>query len=270
VRSDLLANASIEIVPVEGIVDEVSRFLPAGRTVTVTCLPKHGPVQAVDTAIALAHRGYRAVPHLAARSLEGPGQLAQLVGRCREAGIEEYFVIGGDRPHPVGVYAWAGALLGDLVELAGTNVRIGVAGHPERHPVHERDDLLTALRAKQELGAASIVTQMCFDPGAIVAWLDDLDRHAIRLPVWVGVPGVVRRARLIEMSRRIGVGGAVRFLHVNRGLARGLLGRREFRPDDLIARSFDPRHPGSGRLSGLHIYSFNQIERTTKWMLREG
>jgi methylenetetrahydrofolate reductase (NADPH) len=266
---ELLASARMEIVPVDGVVDEVTRRVPAGRTLTVTCLPRHGPVQSVDVAVALAQRGYRAVPHLAARSTEGRWHLAELVARCEAAGIDEYFVIGGDRREPIGPYAWAGALLGDLVEIAGADVRVGVAGYPERHPLYEREALLTALRDKQELGATSIVTQMCFDPAAILDWVEDLDRHGVRLPVWVGVPGVVRRARLIEMSGRIGVGGAVRFLRGNRGLVRGLLGRREFRPDDLIARTFDRGRPASRRLSGLHVYSFNQIERTAQWMMGE-
>lgn len=264
----VVAAARIEVVPAADIVDRVARSVPRGSTLTVTCLPSHGPERAVATAVALVAHGYPAIPHLAARSVASRMQLRALVGRCRDAGIDEYVVVGGDRHEPAGPYAWASSLMQDVLDLAGPAVRIGVGGYPEAHPGHRREELAKAIRLKQELGATSIVTQLCFDASAFAGWMDELAADGIHLPVSVGVPGVVRRSRLIQMSTRIGVAGAVGFVRGNRRSLVRLLAHRQFRPDRLIASLFAADGPGRPRIEGLHLYSFNEVAHTAAWQAR--
>jgi methylenetetrahydrofolate reductase (NADPH) len=260
----LVAAAQLEIVPVGGAVELARRHIPVGTTVTVTCLPAHGPERSVAAAVELVAAGYAAIPHLAARSVAGRAELARLVARCGDAGIEEYFVIGGDRHDPAGPYAWAGQLMEDLLELAGSQIRIGVAGYPQRHPVHGREELAEALLHKQHLGATSLVTQLCFDPAALAGWLREA--AGIRLPVTIGAPGAVRRSRLIDMSGRIGVTGALSFLRGNRRSIATLLAHRQFRPDALIAALLAAAP--EAQVEGLHLYTFNEVERTVSWQTR--
>jgi len=264
----LVAAARIEVIPVADIVEQVTRSVPRGSTLTITCLPAHGPERSVATAVDLVAHGYAAVPHLAARSVGSRTELRELVARCRDAGIDEYVVVGGDRHAPAGPYSWASSLMEDLLELAGPGVRIGVGGYPEVHPGHRREELAQAIRHKQALGATSIVTQLCFDASALARWLDELTADGIRLPVSVGVPGVVRRARLIEMSTRIGVAGALGFVRGNRRSLVRLLVHRQFRPDRLIATLVAADGPGRPPIEGLHLYSFNEVAHTAAWQAR--
>src|SRR5215218_4803194 len=94
----------IEIIPSEGIVEQVRALVPKTTTLSVTCLPHHGVERTMRTAVELSDLGYTVIPHLAARSNRSRCELTEIVRGCDAAGIREVFVIGGDRKHPAGVY----------------------------------------------------------------------------------------------------------------------------------------------------------------------
>jgi methylenetetrahydrofolate reductase (NADPH) len=262
----LLDRARFEVVPLRNAEAEAGH-LAAGTTVTVTCSPHRGVDPTVDLSIRLAARGFRAVPHLAARGIRGPEHLEELVGRLVGGGIEEVFVIGGDPPEPVGPYRAAAHVLAALDDLGRPFSRIGVAGYPERHPFVDRETLLRALEEKQRW-ASYVVTQVCFDPAAIAAWTEDLRTLGIDLPVFIGVPGAVTRRRLLEIALRIGVGDSIRFVTKHGGLVARLIRRGNYRPDAFLAGLAPfvgrPDHP----VAGLHINTFNQVRNTERWRHR--
>ncbi len=263
----LVATARIEVVPVGDVVSRAVAVLPRGTRLSVTCLPKHGPTQAVQTAVELAGAGFDVVPHLAARSVESRGQLGELLSRSEEAGIAEFFVIGGDRSEPAGPYAYASQLIEEIGLLAASSPRIGVGGYPEAHPAHDDAGLSHALREKQRLGADYVVSQMCFDAPTFGAWVARVRQDGVAMPIVFGVPGVVDRKRLIEMSTKIGVGGALKFLRGKRRMLLSLMTSRRFQPGHLIdeVRLVLPEQEF---LAGLHLYSFNQLERTAAWIAK--
>src|SRR5450756_1351922 len=115
----------------------------------------------IDVSARLAGRGYRVVPHLAARMIADRGQLERIVADLEAAGIHEAFVVGGDASPPAGGYADAGDLLDELGVLPHSLARIGVGGYPEGHPLIPEASLLEALRRKQP-HADYIATQLCF------------------------------------------------------------------------------------------------------------
>jgi methylenetetrahydrofolate reductase (NADPH) len=262
----LLARARFEVVPLRGAEEEADH-LPSGTTVTVTCSPRRGVDPTVDLAVRLASRGLHAVPHLAARGVRSAGHHHDLVERLVSAGIDDVFVIGGDPAEPVGPFVAALDVLEALDELGRPFARVGVAGYPERHPFIDREELFRALSDKQSR-ASYVVTQICFDPSAIVRWLEDLPGRGITLPVYVGVPGAVTRRRLLEIALRIGVGDSMRYLTKHGGLVARLLQRGGFRPDAFLAglspHLARPGHP----VAGLHINTFNQVRTTERWRQR--
>src|SRR5450756_2004565 len=73
----LLEAPRFEVIPVNGI-EETVAALPRGATVTVTASPRHGIERTIDVSARLAGRGYRVVPHLAARMIADRGQLERL------------------------------------------------------------------------------------------------------------------------------------------------------------------------------------------------
>ena len=76
----LLQEPRYEVIPVQGIEQKVAA-LPYGATVTVTASPTLGLDRTLDVSTALAARGFRVVPHFAARMVTGRGHLERLVQR---------------------------------------------------------------------------------------------------------------------------------------------------------------------------------------------
>lgn len=243
----------VEIIPTDGVAASVAELLPAGTTITITCLPHHGVERTMATALDLADRGYHAVPHLAARSIASRKQLAGIVSDCSAAGLTEVFTIGGDKAVPAGPYASSVALMQEIADLSGNSLAMGVGGYPEGHPAISGEQLLDALRAKYEL-ASCIVTQMCFSVDAIAGYTTQLRQDGIMLPVWAGVAGAVPRTKLISLAAKIGVGSSLRFINGKGALGRRLLGSR-YDPDALVAElTALPAPP-----AGIHLYSFNNL-----------
>jgi methylenetetrahydrofolate reductase (NADPH) len=212
----------------------------------------------------LAARGFRAVPHLAARSLHDRAELAGYLARLRDAGVDELFVVGGDARTPAGPYADGLALL-RAVEDLGRPARIGVPSYPDGH--HRIDDatLWASLRERAE-HADLTVTQLCFDADAVCRFVADARRRGIALPVVVGVPGAVDATRLLRISLRIGVGDAVRFARAHRSTAATLARPGRYRPDDLVRALAAHVADGACAVDRLHLYTFNQIAPTVRWL----
>ena len=256
------AEPRYEVLPF-GDVEAQAASLGTGLRLTVTTSPKHG----VDRSLALAERlreqGHRLTVHLAARMVRDESHLDEIVGRADAAGIDDFFVIGGDAPEPLGPYPSAGALLQVLATHRLRPRRIGIGGYPEGHPLIDTPVLDAVLAEKAPL-ADYIATQLCFDAKALLAWLDDVRSRGIDLPVHVGAVGPIERRRLLEISMRIGVGPSLRFVRKQHGLTR--LFRK---PVDSAARFLDDvaPHVGDPRwgIAGFHLFTFNQLVATRDW-----
>jgi methylenetetrahydrofolate reductase (NADPH) len=78
--------------------------------------------------------------------------------------------------------------------------------------------------------------------------------------------------RLLNISRRVGVGDSIRFLRKTSGIlgfVRRLVGSRgKYEPDALVdglaPHATDPDYG----IRGLHIYTFNQVADTEAWRHR--
>lgn len=243
----------IEIIPRGGIAARLQRSVPAASTVAITCLPHHGPAVTVDAAVELAALGFRAVPHLAARSIESRQQLAGFTARLSDAGVQDIFVIAGDARTASGPFSWSFPLMEEITELGG--FRLGVSAYPEGHPTVPEPELTQLLLKKQEL-AEWAVTQMCFSGPVLGEYMARLRSDGVTLPVWAGVPGRVRRTRLVSLAGRIGVGPSLKFARRSGSLLRSVLAPSSYDPARLV-RSIGK----AGSFAGLHVYSFNDVER---------
>ena len=244
----------IEIIPTEGIVEQVVALVPKTTTLSVTCLPHHGIERTMRASVELSVLGYTVIPHLAARSVQSRSELTGILRDCDVAGIGEVFVIGGDRKNPAGPYDSALRLLEDIAQYTGGRMRAGVAGYPEGHPSVAALDLVDALLAKQHL-ATSVVTQMCFSAPKIFDFAAVLRREGVDLPVWAGVAGSVPQTKLVTLATQIGVGSSLKFLSRKGPLARRLLSGDRYSPNSLLAGL--QSRPG---IAGIHLYSFNNLD----------
>ncbi|HEY5388269.1 MAG TPA: methylenetetrahydrofolate reductase [Thermoleophilia bacterium] len=264
--SRLLQAPRYEVIPVSGIGEKVAA-LPQGAIVTVTASPRHGIERTIDVSARLAGRGYHVIPHLAARMIADRGQLERIAAHLEAAGIHDAFVVGGDASPPAGGYADAGDLLDELGRMPHSLTRIGVGGYPEGHPLISDAGLLEALRRKQR-HADYIATQICFDAEALARWVRAIREAGIGLPVVVGLPGVVERRKLAEISLKTGVGTSLRYLaRHGRQLAK-LARSPRFDPTPLalaVAVRADEEDLG---IAGVHLFTFNQVEATEAWVRR--
>jgi methylenetetrahydrofolate reductase (NADPH) len=251
-----------EVLPLPRSV-ELAAQLPQPERLTVTCSPRHGPDESIAVGRQLRTLGHVVTVHVAARMVRDRAHLDEMLSEMARAGVEDVFLIGGDATPPHGPWSSAVDLLPVISEHPQRPREIGIAGYPEGHPLIDEGTLAEVLERKSAL-ASYITTQLCFDPEAVLAWVGETRERGVRLPVLVGLPGVVDRRRLLEMSIRIGVGPSLAFLRKQRGL-RNLLRPSRITPD----RVYDDVAPRLGdrelNIMGFHYYTFNQLAETWSW-----
>ena len=258
--------AQFEVLPLDTTEQEVARLERAVQ-LTVTCSPRHGPDESVDVGRRLAARGHEVTIHVAARMVRDRAHLDRLLADMARSGMDDLFLIGGDADPPEGPYSSAVELLPVIAEHPQRPRTIGIAGYPEGHPQIDPDTLAAALVENSAL-SDYITTQLCFDPDAVVAWVDDTRRRGVTLPVLVGIPGAVERRRLLKMAMRIGVGPSVAFLRKQRGL-RNLLGLSAS-ANDRLYDALEPCLADPQRnIRGFHYYTFNQLLDTWNWQVQK-
>jgi len=256
-------EAYMEIFPTD-TVEERLEVLEPGSYVAVTCSPSKGVDETLDMSERLASRGFKVVPHIAAKMVRDKAHLGEIIGRLNDTPIVSIFVPGGDASKPAGVYTKALELLRDMADFEHRFTEIGIAGHPEGHPAVSNDVLMDELKKKQEF-SNYIVTQMCFDADIIGNWVRELRDNGITLPVWLGLPSVSSRASLMTTSLRIGVGNSLRYLKNHGSIAAKLLMKKEYRPDDLLFDLAPYLADPELNIEGHHIYCFNQVAKAEGW-----
>ena len=179
------------------------------------------------------------------------------------AGIDEVLLIAGDATPPHGSYSSAVELLPVIHEHPQRPQAIGIGGYPEGHPLVDTDTLAKALEEKSQF-ADYVTTQLCFDPDALLTWIGATREAGVALPVVVGVPGLVDRRKLLEISMRVGVGPSLRFLRKQRRL-RDLF-RLSASSADSLYDAIVP-HLGDPELdiAGIHYFTFNRLLKTWRW-----
>ena len=253
----------MEIFPTPKIESKLDVLAP-GSYVAVTCSPTRGVDETLDMSERLADRGFKVVPHVAARMVRDRQHLREIIGRINRTPIVSLFVPGGDADKPVGQYGKALDLLRDLADIEHRFIEIGIGAHPEGHPIASDQELLEQLIAKQEF-ANYIVTQMCFDADRIGSWLREIRAAGVHLNAWLGMPGAADRAALIKTSLRIGVGDSVRFLKRQGKRAAQLMASSEYRPDSLQYELAPVIADPDLKVAGQHVFCFNQVERAENW-----
>lgn len=259
----LLGHARYEVLPTASTEEKVLEHLPTERRVTVTASPGKGLEATLDLAERLTGHGYSVVPHLAARMISGRTELAEICDRLTGKGITRVFVPGGDAD-PAGEYHDAFSLLEDLADLGRPFEEVGITGYPETHPTIS-DDLTVQSMWDKRRHATHVVSNLNFDPDSIRSWVDRMRARGITMPVLLGIPGPIDRTKLLAMATKIGVGDSTRFLAKHKGTMTRLAAPGGFTGEKFLERCAPVlARPGS-LVTGLHVYTFNQVEETEAW-----
>ncbi|MET0920395.1 MAG: methylenetetrahydrofolate reductase [Acidimicrobiia bacterium] len=127
-------------------------------------------------------------------------ELVEIVGRYRQAGIENILALGGDPPEALGLGHGELPHAIDLVELvrAEGDFSIGVAAFPEPHPQAES---LAADRERtaEKLALADFaITQFFFDAHHYFDLVDSLRALGVDKPV---IPGIMPATSIASIAR---------------------------------------------------------------------
>ena len=250
-----------EIIPMKGV-EEQFAYLPEDAVVTVTSSPTKG----TDATLALAgllrrrHR-VRVVPHIAARLIGDRVELKDLLQQLSDMGIDEIFVVAGDADEPAGPFEGTVDLLRAMADI-GHSLRVGITGYPESHAFIPDDTTVTMMHAKEPY-ADHIVSQICYDPAVTARWIAAVRARGTRLPIYIGLPGAVDFARLLRISKRVGIGDSMRFLRKQWATVARIVGG--YAPDDLVEGLLPTASDPEMGIAGWHLFTFNEIRRTEAW-----
>jgi methylenetetrahydrofolate reductase (NADPH) len=261
--AELLRRPRYEILPLEGIEEDVAASVGDDVTITVTGSPSRGLEATLEVSERLASSGYTVVPHLPARQVRDRAHLDELLDRMLAAGIRRLFVPAGDASQAAGAFDSAVALLAAMGERRASFDEIGITGYPESHHLIPDEETIRAMFAKAEM-ATDIISQICFDADVIVDWIRKVRARGTHLPIWIGLPGIVDYGKLVRITAKIGLGESTRFLTHQHGLLSRLLTRR-FSPDRLVRELAPTAADPEANVAGIHLYTFNEVERTERW-----
>ena len=259
----MVHEAYMEVFPTDTIESRL-HVLEPNSYVAVTCSPSKDVDETLGLTERLALRGFKVVPHVAAKMVRDKQHLREIIAHLNDLPVISIFVPGGDAATPLGDYSTAYELLRDIAEIEHKFTEIGVGAHPEGHPAVSDEVLTNELLKKQEF-ANYLVTQMCFDAAALEKWLVSIREQGVKLPAWLGLPGVADRTSLLKTSLRIGVGDSLRYLKKNPRIAMKFMLSNEYRPDELLFELAPALVNPAYDIAGFHVYCFNQVEKTEEW-----
>jgi methylenetetrahydrofolate reductase (NADPH) len=249
-------------------IDGYATWLPAGSDVFAAWLPGTPYHHLVSVAKRLRQAGLNPVPHIAARRLANEDAAREFLALLRdEARVTRALLVAGDSRVPVGPFDSSLALLETgLLEAHGIR-SVGIAGYPERHPRIAAAALDAARDRKLAYAAANgidafIVSQFCFDPGAIVGWVERLRSRGVTVPVRVGVAGIATIRTLLNYARRCGIGNSIRALGAEPISLPRLLTQQG--PEKLVRRLAAAEAGAS--VAGLHCFPFGGFAQTARWL----
>jgi methylenetetrahydrofolate reductase (NADPH) len=261
--AELLRRPRYEVLPLDGIEENVAASLGTDVIVTVTGSPSRGLDATLELSERLARSGYTVVPHLPARQVRDRAHLHELLDRIHAAGIRRLFIPAGDTSAAAGAFDGAAALLAAMGERRADFDELGITGYPESHHLIPDEETIRAMFEKAEM-ATDIISQICFDAGTIADWIRNVRARGTHLPIWIGLPGIVDYRKLFRISAKIGVGESARFLGHQHGWLSRLLTRR-FTPDGLVRELAPTAADPEAGVAGFHLYTFNEVERTERW-----
>jgi len=264
VRAASIETATRNLAEIDGY----GAWLAPGSDVYATWLPGTSYHHLASVAKRLREQGLNPVPHIAARRFASPAAAAEFLALLRdEAQVTRVLLIAGDSRVPVGPFDSSVALLETgLLEAHGI-ASVGFAGYPDGHPRIAAAALDAARERKLAYAAANgldafLVTQFCFDAGAILRWVERLRACGTPVPVRVGVAGIATIRMLLGYARRCGIGNSIRALGAEPISLPRLLTRRG--PEQVVREV--AAAPAGATVAGLHCFPFGGFAPTARWL----
>ncbi|MEX0605978.1 MAG: methylenetetrahydrofolate reductase [Marinobacter sp.] len=266
----LVRSASVEATPRQILApDHMLDLLPLGTSVYVPFLPKGQFVETLAACRHLLDAGMQPVPHVPARMAQSRAQLRDWLVGLQESGVDRLLLIAGDSDSIAGPFPDTLAVLESGLLAQFRFHGIGVAAHPDGHPMADRATLTEALGIKREYARIIatrlwVVTQFTFEAHVVTEWLQSLGDILEEVPVYIGVAGPTRVKALIAYAVQCGVGTSARLMLRRPGSAKLL---RAWTPDDMVRAlvRYCLDHPDT-LLRGIHLFPFGGLRQSAQWL----
>jgi methylenetetrahydrofolate reductase (NADPH) len=259
-----LRSPRYEVLPTEDVEERVLASVPRDVTITITASPRRGIDATVDLATRLAGHGFAVVPHLSARLIRDESHLKEILAALATIGATDAFVVAGDAREPAGKFPDSVSLLEAITAEKHGLRDIGVTGYPERHSFIDDDLTIQAMWDKRRL-ATYIVSNLCFDPRVVKRWVARVRKRGVQLPIRIGLAGVADPAKLLRVSTKIGVVDSARFLKGHSNWFLRTLQPGGYSPERFITGLLPELAAADRKVTGLHVFTFNEIEPTEQW-----
>jgi methylenetetrahydrofolate reductase (NADPH) len=264
-------DASIEInVHDVGHLEESRAWLPPGKAVYVSHLPKQQWSETEAACRAVRAAGFRPVPHVPVRLLPDAATADRLLGAFVDnAQVDEVLLISGDYAQSLGPYTEVLQVLNSgLLQRHGLR-RVSVAGHPEGHPKVGLADIrraeLDKARMAQQAGLElTLLTQFFFEPAPFLDWVGELRSAGVTARVVGGLAGPTKLSTLIKFAMRCGAGASMRVLTARPAAFTKLLG--DHGPESVLTALAQARGEATGDFAGVHLFCFGGFVRTCRWL----
>ncbi len=265
-----LSDFSVEATrPKPSDVEAVAQNAPAGTQLYLSAIPTRPSIELIEQAMLARKAGLEPVPHIAVRNYASRNELAELLHRLsEEAGVRRLLMISGDRPDSAGAFTASIEVIESGVLQKYGIKHIGIAGHPDGHPVVADDVMQRALLAKVEAAeqgglTVDVVTQFGFDAVAMIRWVKKLRDLGVEAPVRIGMAGPTNLTTLLKYAQRCGVKASAGGLAKHAGLVKHLFGVSA--PDGIVRALADENATGSLGPVAAHFFSFGGLGATTRW-----
>jgi methylenetetrahydrofolate reductase (NADPH) len=217
----------------------------------------------LDTVLEIMGEGHEAAPHLSCVG-GSRDQIRTILQEFKGHGIKRLVALRGDLPSGYGggsELRYASELVEFIRAETGDWFHIEVAAYPEVHPQARspQDDLL-AFERKVKAGANAAITQYFYNADAYFAFMDQVQKLGIDVPVVAGIMPITNYTQLMRFSDMCGaeIPRWVRLKLASYGddsasiKAFGL---------DVVTQLCERLLAGGA--PGLHFYSMNQSVATT-------
>jgi methylenetetrahydrofolate reductase (NADPH) len=267
----LARDASIEINVQDMKHVEASRsFLPPGKKIYVSHLPKQSWSETGLACRAVSAAGFDPVPHIPVRLIADSASLDRLLGELvGEARVQEVLLIAGDYPQALGPYSTVvDVLRSGLLNRHGLR-RLSVAGHPEGHPNVSLDEIRRAECEKATLAAhagfdVTFLTQFFFEHTPFLEWVRESRARAVRARIVGGLAGPAGIATLFRFAMRCGVGPSIRALGARPTSLTKLIG--DHGPEKVMRGLAAAYRGDRADFDGIHLFCFGGYLRTCEWL----
>jgi methylenetetrahydrofolate reductase (NADPH) len=213
------------------------------------------------------HAGIEAAPHLTCVG-STRAHIAALLQRYKDAGIRRIVALRGDLPATAlsasapGEFHYANELVSFIRETYGDHFWIEVAAYPEMHPQAQNPTAdFEHFCRKVEAGADSALTQLFYNADSYFHFVDRCSRAGVGISITPGIMPITGFANTVRFCTGCGA-DLPRWVRLRlEELQNDKAGLVEFGVE-VVTRLCETLLRGGA--PGLHFYTINQAEATTR------